>query len=237
MMDFLRRHMRIIFIITIAGFLGGAFVGFGGYFFGGGSLYDSAAEVNGNKISIKRYNYMLNRVLDNLRNNNEEKEISNETMAQKRREVLQDLIQQEVFWIESKKYGITVSDSELASDIQHYPAFQKDGQFDRRAYFQILYQVLRTTPQEFEDIRRKQIARFKLQYLLSSSVIITEPELQLEYAGTHKGDFSKFEKDRVQFLESLKQEKTMMVLNEWFRQLNNTLKIRVFLDDIERRTS
>jgi peptidyl-prolyl cis-trans isomerase D len=231
MMDFLRKHMRIIFLITIIGFLAGAFIGFGGYFFGEGASADTAAEVNGEKISYRRYSSVFNRMLENARQN--KMELTEDMMTGLRQQVLQDLIQEEVFWKESKKYGITVSDAEVAADIQHFPAFQRDGRFDQRAYFQVLYQVLRTTPKEFEEDRRRQIAIFKLRRLIASSIRISEPELRLEYARTHGGKLDDFAANRQKFLEGLQQEKVSMVFNEWFKQINQTLKVKVYLKDVQ----
>jgi len=65
-------------------------------------------------------------MLTNLQND-KKTTITPELMAQKRQEVLQDLIQEEVFWQEAKKYGISVSDGEVAADVSRYPAFVKDG--------------------------------------------------------------------------------------------------------------
>lgn len=236
MMDFLRKHMRIIFSITIAGFLAGAFVGFGGYFFGKKSFGDAVAEVNGRNIPYRQYAALYNRAVDAMRKSKED--VSDEMLAKKKQEVVQDLIQEEVFWQESKKYGINVTDMEVAADIQHYPAFQKDGRFDQRAYFQVVFQVIRTTPAEFEESRRRQLAIFKLRQLIASSVKITEPELKAEYMRTHKGNLAGYEKDREKFLEGVRQEKVMLVFNEWFKQLNQELagKIKVHLQEIERQS-
>ncbi|MHB9154463.1 MAG: SurA N-terminal domain-containing protein [Endomicrobiales bacterium] len=233
MMDFLRKHMRIIFIVTITGFLGGAFIGFGGYFFGDNSMGDAVIVVNGKKIPYQRYASLLNRTLDLMRERKEE--VTQETTDQKKQEVLQDLIQEEVLSVQAKKYGITVSDAELAADIQHYPAFQRDGRFDQRMYFQVLYQALRTTPKEFEESRRKQISIFKLRQLIVSSVRISEPELRLEFARRNRGSTANFEKTRDAFLESLRQEKAMQVFGEWFKTLNQTVKIKVNLQQFEQQ--
>ena len=232
-MDFLRKHMQTIFLITIIGFLAGAFVGFGSYLFGSKTPADAVAEVNGTNIPYRDYAVLLNRVVDNL---SKTQEVTDEVMKQKKQEVLQDLIQEEVFWQQSKKYGIVVSDAELAADIQHYPAFQRDGRFDQNAYFQVLYQVMKTTPQQFEESRRKQIAIFKLRQLIASNVRISEPELQLEYARTHGGSMADFAKNRDKSLETLRQQKVMLVFNEWFKQLNQTVKIKVHLEEIEKQT-
>jgi len=232
-MEWLRKHTRTIFMITIGGFLAGAFVGFGSYFFGNKSSNDAVIEVNGSKISYKTYIDLYNRTIDNLRR--EKEQPTEETIKSKKQEVLQDLIQEEVFWQEANKFGIKVTDSELAMDIQHYPAFQKDKRFDQRAYFQVLYQVMHQTPPEFEKTRRKQLAINKLRYLIASGVKITEPELRLEYSLANKGNMKNFDKDRDKFEEQVRQEKTMMVFNEWLKQLNQTMKIKVHLQEIEQQ--
>jgi peptidyl-prolyl cis-trans isomerase D len=235
MMSFLRKHMRLIFLITIVGFLGGAFIGFGGYFFGSAANADIVADVNGTKIPYRRYQALYNRVLDNLQRN--KTEINDSTIARTKQEVLQDLIQEEVFWKEAKKYGISVSDQELAGSIQNYPAFQKDGRFDRQAYFQILYQVLHTTPPEFEESQRRQIAISKLRNLIASNVQVSEPEIRMEYMRTHGGKLTDFDKERDKFTQNLRQQKVMLVFNEWFKQLNQTMKVKVFLSDKEPRAA
>jgi peptidyl-prolyl cis-trans isomerase D len=232
MMDFLRKHRNTIFLITIVGFLAGAFVGFGGYFFGNKSYGDAVAKVNGEKVPFETYTTLLNRVMENARKQNTE--ITDAFMKQKKQEVVQDIIQEEVFYQESKKYGITVTDGELAADINSYPAFQRDGKFDQRAYFQVLRQMLHTTPRKFEDSRRRQIAVYKLRYLIASSVGVSEPELRFEYAKTKNGDMKDFEKDRKEFLNTFRQQKVSMVFNEWFRQLNQSTKVEVYLDKFEK---
>jgi len=232
MMNFLRKHMRTIFVITIVGFLGGAFIGFGGYFFSSRTQADDVVEINGTNISYRQYSNTLNRVLDNMRQ--QKQEVNDEITKQKKQEVLQDLIQEEVFSKEAEKYGITVPDGELAADIHHYPAFQKNGNFDQNAYFQILYQMLHTTPKEFEDSRRKQIAIYKLRRMIASSVVITEPELRIEYFYKNKGNMANYQKDRQKFLEEMQQKKTMLVFSEWFKLLNQSMKIKIHLDEIEK---
>ncbi|HBU69570.1 MAG TPA: hypothetical protein DEE98_04205 [Elusimicrobia bacterium] len=232
MMDFLRKHMRIIFIITLGGLLAGVFIGFGSYSFGGKTPADAVAEVNGTGIPYKHFSSAYNRAVETLRNGKEE--VTNDMLEQKKQEVLQDLIQEEVFSQVAKQYGIKVSDMELAADLRNYPAFQKDGQFDQRAYFQVVFQVLKTTPHDFEESRRRQISIYKLRQLIASSVKITGPELQMEYSRANKGNMKNFEKEKDKFLENLRQEKVMMVFNEWFKQLNQSVKIKVHLQEIEK---
>lgn len=233
-MDFLRKHMRMIFLITIIGFLAGAFIGFGGYLFGTRSAGDAVLVINGKKIPYQHYVNLLNRTIDAMRQKKEE--VSEETINRKKQEVLQDIIQEEVLSEQAKKYGITVSDAELAATIQRFPSFQQDGRFDQRAYFQVLYQILHTTPKEFEESQRKQIAISKLRYFLAMSVLVSEPELHFEYARAHGGNMKNFDKDREAFSEKIRQEKVMQAFNEWYKSLNQTVKIKVLLQDFEKNS-
>lgn len=231
MMDFLRKNTRTIFTVTIIAFLAGTFIGFGSYALTK-SDFDTVAEVNGAKISYNNYIKTLNRTLENIRNN--KGEITQELINQKKQEVLQDMIQEEVFWQEAKKYGIGVADGELLADLRRYPAFQRDGQFDRQSYFRILFEVLRTTPKEFEESRKREIAFFKLRQFIASSVIVSEPELQYEYRKTHKNSMANYEKNRDKFMEETRQKKVQMVFNDWFKSLNQSLKVKIHLDEIEK---
>lgn len=235
MMDFLRKHTRTIFLITIIGFLAGAFIGFGGYLFGTRAPTDAVLVINGKGVPYLRYANLLNRAVENLRQNKQD--VTEETLNQKKQEVLQGLIQEEVLSEQAKKYGIKVTDAELAAAIQRYPAFQRDGRFDQAAYFQVLYQMLHTTPKEFEESQRKQIAISKLRFLLTMSVLISEPELRFEYARANGGKMTNFEKDREKFSDKLRQEKVMLAFNEWYKNLNQTVKIKVNLQNFEQKNS
>lgn len=231
MMDWLRKNMRTIFLVTIIGFLAGIFIGFGGYFFGGRTITDAIAEVNGKKIPYRKYTLLFNRIMENLRDKNIE--ITDEVLQQTRREVIQDLIQEEVFVQEAKKYGIVVTDNEVAMDIRNFPAFQRDGKFDQRIYFQVLALRLKMTPEEFEESRRNQIAIAKLRNLVTSGIKISDVELQLEYARRHDGKLTGFEKEKDKFHQELLQEKMSAFMQDWYRSINSTLKVRVFLKDFQ----
>ncbi|MEI8217836.1 MAG: SurA N-terminal domain-containing protein, partial [Elusimicrobiota bacterium] len=93
MMDFLRKHRHIILTVTIIGFLGGAFIGFGSYFFGGKTTSDNVVVVNGVGIPYRNYVKLLNRAIEFM--HQQKQEVNAETTENKKKEVLQDLIQEE----------------------------------------------------------------------------------------------------------------------------------------------
>ena len=109
---------------------------------------------------------------------NSGQEINEEMMTLTQNHILRNLIQDELIWQQTKKYGIIVTDTELAQDIQSYPYFLNDrGQFDSRNYYQFLNN-LRMSPKDFESLRRKQLASNKLKLLVASATQISESELK-----------------------------------------------------------
>ena len=224
--------MRVIFIITIIGFLAGIFIGFGGYFFGDRSATGTVADINGTKIPYSKYSKVFNRILENMRDEN--KEINDQVLESVRREVLQDLIQEEALFQESKKYSIIVTDAEVAFNIQRYPAFQQDGRFNQQIYFQALGYRLKMFPKEFEESQRRQIAVSKMRNMITEAVKITEPELRLEYSRRNNNNMKNFEKDRQKFAEEILNEKRSAYLTDWYKTINSTLKVKVY-EEVTRR--
>jgi len=235
-MDWLRRHRNTIFLITISGFILGAFVGFGSYVFTK-SPQDAAITVNGEKIPYKRYQKLYTQYLNNRKEKDQKLDAAK--IKEIKQSVIQDIVREEVFFQESKKYGITIPDAELSAYIQQLPAFQKDGRFDPATYIRVLHYVFRTTPEEFEKDRRRELAIQMLQRLLSSTVKLTANEINQERSRILAFTKDPEERKKIMenpeaFLKELQNIQSNSVLNEWLTQVNNRLKVRVFLDKFER---
>ncbi len=226
--SFFKKHRRDIFIVTVIGFLAGIFLGFGGYI-RATSAIDTVATVNGTKISLSRFNRIVNQNIDNYREQGHE--ITQEITKSIKQQVFRDLLQEEVFWQESKKFGIVVTNAEVYQNIMRIPAFQKDGRFDRETYISTLLYRLKMSPKEFEESRKKQIAMFKLREFVVSSVKISNNEIVLAYNNKF-GNMKNFEKEKEKFAQELLQEKQVAVLEEWYKQINNNLKIKMHVKDL-----
>lgn len=223
--DYLKKNQQNIFIITVVGFLAGIFLGFGGYL-RYTSVVDTVAVVNGVKIPIQKYNRLVNQTIENYRNQGGE--INDDVIKNIKQQVLRDLIQEEVFWQEAKKYGITVTDQEVYYDIMRIPAFQKNGSFDRETYYRTVILRLKMTPKEFEESRRKRIAMFKLREFILSAVKLSPQEVENYY----KLKNPKNDEEKQKLYQELLQEKQTAVLEEWYKQINANLKIRIYLKDL-----
>ena len=215
MMNFLRKHKVKIFLITIFGFLAGTFVGFGSYLFGDRNYYDAVAVVNNVKIPYKIYYSLYNNRLETLRQSGQD--ITEEMKKTVQNDIIRNLIQDEIIWQQTKDYGITVSDKELAADIQSYPYFlNENGQFDIRYYYKFLNNI-RLSPKDFESLRRKQIASKKLQMLVASAAKVSDTELK------NPDNYS----EQITILQTKANE----ILNDWFDTIKKKTKIKITLQD------
>lgn len=216
MMNFFRKHKVAIILIILVGFFGGTFIaGFGVSTFGNASSFDTVAVVNGKKIPYKYYYSLYNNALNNMRHS--EQDVNEDARENIKNIIIKNLIQDELIWQQTKKYGIIVSDTELANDIQKYPYFLNDkGQFDSRNYYQFLNN-LRMTPKDFESLRRKQIAANKLQILIASAAKVSNSEI-IENSSEAE----------------LIQTKANEILNDWFNNVKANSKIQILLNDDNR---
>ncbi len=216
MMNFLRKHKVAIFLITILGFFAGTFVGFGSYLFGEKTYYDTAAVVNGQKIPYKIYYALYNNAISMIKYSNQD--LTEEMIKKIQNDIITNLVKDEIIYQQANKYGITVSDNELAADIQSYPYFlNENNQFDSRYYFQFLNNM-RLSPKEFETLRRKQLVSNKLQLLIASSAKVSDAQEQ----------FIK-ENDKDITDSMILQIKPNEILNDWFMQVQDNTDYKITL--------
>jgi hypothetical protein len=220
MMNFLRKHKVKIFLLTICGFLAGTFVGFGSYLFGERTYYDTAAVVNGQKIPYKIYYSLYNNSVSIIRNS--DMDLTEELMKRIQNEIITSLVKDELIYQQADKYGIIVSDSELAADIQKYPYFLNENkQFDSRYYFQFLNNM-RLSPKEFENLRRKQLISNKLQLLIASSAKMSDAQEKF------LKENSKEEIDEAMLLQIKPNE----ILNDWFEKVQDKSDYKITLKNM-----
>ncbi|MFA5858719.1 MAG: SurA N-terminal domain-containing protein [Elusimicrobiota bacterium] len=228
MLKFLNKYKKIIFIITGIGFMMGIFIGFGSYFFTKGWDADAIAMVDKTKISQDKFSRYYRNAQKNIREKGED--ITEDADKRLQIEVLRELIQEEVLVQQAKKYGIFVSDAELARYIQSFDAFKRNGVFDRNTYIQVL-SYERSTPIEFEEDRRRDIMRTKLvRILMQNTGPLTPAEISIalrEKFGTKMPD----QKEQEKFVNQLRQERMSAFFEDWYRQINKEVKVREFLSE------
>ncbi|MFI5363217.1 MAG: SurA N-terminal domain-containing protein [Elusimicrobiota bacterium] len=231
MSSFLRRHQKSIFIATMTVFFGGMFVGFGGYWFTDRDMQGVVARVGKTKITHEALTTRVNLYVDRLREQGTE--LDDAKLASLKREMLNNMLVDEMLVIKADELGIVVTDEELARDIRATPAFNRGGQFDQDAYFQAVRQTFHESPQEYETDRRKSIKSSRLKSLFYREVKLTPEETREVYAAVNKGDMKKFEKDKDAFAGQLQQQRALQLVNYCLHQMQSQVEIQNLLDRVE----
>ncbi|MDR0800291.1 MAG: SurA N-terminal domain-containing protein [Endomicrobium sp.] len=173
MMNFFRRHIRIIFVITIVAFALGTFLSGGYYFFG---PKDYVAKINGTKISVRRFQLLYENLVK-MYTQMTNSQLSEQNLDFIKTLAIQRLIRDEIYYQQAKIYGIVVTDEELRTDIQNSDMF-KDNNVFSKVEFAACLTSMKMSPKEYESLRKEQIASSKLINMLTSSVKIWEHELK-----------------------------------------------------------
>jgi hypothetical protein len=214
MMNFLRSHMRIVFIIIIITFICGIFVGFGAYMFGYKEDFKTAVTVNGTKIDIKLFNLVYTQ-LSEMHEETTNKPLTKKDLNEIKIKTIQVLVQNEIFYQQSKLYGIVVTNKELKSNLENSSQFKNNNFFDIKKYYLFL-QSIQMTPREYENLIKKQIAGNKVRMIIAHSVKLWNYELETAIKQNHS-----------MTEDILLQLKINIVLNEWYSNITKNSKISI----------
>jgi peptidyl-prolyl cis-trans isomerase D len=207
-MNFFRKHVRVIFIVTIVAFVG--VIIFSAIVNSLGSN-DYAVKVNGKKVPLRLYMFVYENTVESYQKTSGVY-LSDNQKQQLKANILQTLVQDEIFYQQSKLYCISVTDEELSLDLQNSLQFKENGVFSTTKYMAFL-RAMRMSPKEYELLRKKQIAGIKLKMLLASSVKLWNYEVVTVAK----------QKDKTK--EELFSSKINVVLNEWYQQVIKSSKI------------
>lgn len=249
-MNFLRKYQVHVLVGLLSFFLIYIALGFGTSLFVKGSPNDSIVDVNGEKIPLRLFWSRYNRSLD------QSKPLDKAARDQKRDETIRDLVQAVAFRNEVERFGIRVPDQQVAVSLTQIPAFQSHGRFNAQLYMQALQSQLKMDPRDFEEEQRLSIGFFKLRWLISSTIKVTDKEMDLngqypefgklnrvediethdektgEVAG-HKKRLRTETEIRELFRKKLLDEKTIFCFNQWLTQVGQKLRVKPHLDLLE----
>jgi hypothetical protein len=231
MMTFLRRHQKSVFAATLSVFFGGMFVGFGGYWFTDRDMQGMVAKVGKTKITQQALATRVDLYASRLREKGTE--LDDAKLAQLRREMLNNMMVDELLTIKARELGFVVTDDELARDIRATPAFVRAGQFDQDAYFQAVRSTFHESPQDYEKERRKDIETARLKTLFYRMAKVSPAELREAFAEANKGSVKNFEKEKDAFAGRLQQQRALELLNHCLRQMQSQVEIQNLLDRVD----
>jgi len=130
------------------------------------------AEVNGSCITLREYRRELLR-FSNIQNKELEEII--------KKQVIDNLITQELLYQKAKSLGYYASDEEVISVIKSDPTFQEGGSFSASKYKELLLR-LGLVPEEYEDYIRRMLTIQKLLALIFNGVYISDKEKEINLA-------------------------------------------------------
>jgi peptidyl-prolyl cis-trans isomerase D len=175
-----RRSLQVGLLLVVVAFVASLFI-FGATGPGGGAR-DSVASVNGVEISVDRYQRRYQEYLDAYSRSLRER-LSPE-MAERlglSRQVVDDLVQEELILQRAQADGLAVDDEELNAQIQALPAFHEGARFTLRRYADVVRRLGYTTP-AFESEMRRRLTRGKVEQLVRAGVKVSDAEVEQAWA-------------------------------------------------------
>ncbi|OGP92819.1 MAG: hypothetical protein A2156_11875 [Deltaproteobacteria bacterium RBG_16_48_10] len=169
MLRILREHASSWMLKGILILVAVTFISWGGYSFFREKKVTYVAKVNGITIEWREYNDAFQNAVKQYRDalgpSFSEKMIEELGLKDK---ILDSLIDKILILHEARRLGLSIPDEELREGIESIPAFQVNGQFDRRNYERFL-RLSRMTPDEFEQSQRENLLISKAVSLIKTN--------------------------------------------------------------------
>jgi peptidyl-prolyl cis-trans isomerase D len=147
-----------------------------------GGPEDTIASVEGQDITIREFQRQLNQRMQMFRGSNN---ISPQMLKQLGidQQVLQEMLDERATIAEAQRRGLTVTDAEVREAIMHLPGLQENGQFVGEDRYRALLRMQRPpmTPNDFEDILRRELMRDKLQQAVTGWITVSNSDVETEY--------------------------------------------------------
>lgn len=193
-MNKLRDKMPVIIIIVIVAFLATIVFEWGMNLLGLREDRMLFAKVNGEEITYQQFETAVQQQADQMRQQNNGKDIDDAQMQQIRDQVWNGLITQTITKEAMRKYNVTVSDKEILDWIYNRPDQLPDpikrnfqdstGVFNVAYYQQALGMKTKEATQfwtQVENYLREVLQSEKLQAILTSGVRVTEADVLQKY--------------------------------------------------------
>jgi len=193
-MNKLRDKMPIIIIIVIIAFLATIVFEWGMNLMGMNESNMVFAKINGEEVTYQQFEQMVEQQANQMRQQNQGKDIDDATFQQIRDQVWNSLVTQSITRQAIKKYGVTVSDKEVLDWIYNRPEqlpepikknfMDSTGVFNIGFYQQALGMKTPEATQfwtQVEQYLREVIQSEKLQSILTAGVRVTEGDVLQKY--------------------------------------------------------
>lgn len=172
-----KRTMHIVLWSLVVVFVGSLFFVFGMRNSAGNRIDPNlVAKVGGEGVTRAEFNKAYQPILDKIYSVEPEGPTSEESQRLQE-QVLNSLVDDTILELTAKNLNIRVSDEELAGMIRQQPYFKdKNGNFDKVAYTQILQNNGLTTEQ-YEASQRRELLTQKIRSVLLDGILFTNGEI------------------------------------------------------------
>lgn len=180
MLDFMRRHAQSWMIKAALGAIVVVFI-FWGIWTPRGERERELAIVGNYTITVAEARNYYQNLVDQYRSVYGSQ--FNEEMAKKlglKERAVKDLINKVLLLQEARRLSLTVTSEEIQAAIENYPAFQRDGHFDKTTYLRTL-QRMRLTAKEFENNQAQMLLISKIHNLIIAGVKVADKEVWDNY--------------------------------------------------------
>ncbi len=149
--------------------------------FTAGATVEDIATVNGEEISAKKFENIVENQLQKFGANNGA-QLPPALLEVVRQNTLQQLIVLKIFARQARQMGLMVSNDELISAITSNPALSKDGMFDKKFYLQVYKPTyLQQTGEDYEKALTEELLAEKFEGFVKNSISVSEPEVYEEF--------------------------------------------------------
>lgn len=193
-MNKMRDRMPLIIIILIIAFLATIVFEWGMNYMGMGGTTDAFASINNQEINYQDYEKIVQQQIEQTRQQNEGKDVTEAQVKQIRDQVWTSLINQTITKQAIENYGIKVSDKEILDWIYNRPEtlpepikknfMDSTGVFNAGFYQQALNMKTKEATEfwgQVENYIRETLLSEKLQAVLSEGVVISEGDVLEKY--------------------------------------------------------
>ncbi|MGB9698378.1 MAG: SurA N-terminal domain-containing protein [Thermodesulfobacteriota bacterium] len=180
MLDFMRRHAQSWMIKAALGAVVVVFI-FWGIWTPRGERERELAIIGNYSLTVAEARNYYQNLVDQYRSLYGSQ--FNEEMAKKlglKERAIKDLINKALLLQEARRLGLTVTAEEIQTAIESYPAFQKDGHFDKATYLRTL-QRMRLTAKEFESNQAQMLLISKIHNLITAGAKVADKEVWDNY--------------------------------------------------------
>jgi peptidyl-prolyl cis-trans isomerase D len=172
----MRKHARNWMMKVVLGIIIVVFV----FYFGslrGRRQTETVATINKAPISrsefVKEYHNVVEMYRQRFGNNLNDDLLK---ALNPKQQAFDNLINKAIILTKADEFKLNVSEEELKESIFSYPAFQRNGVFDKRIYEQRL-RFQRLSPEDFEALQKRMLRIEKLERLIKESAKVSEGEV------------------------------------------------------------